>query len=201
MANTKILHPSKIRMSKTKIYSLLLLASTLSSVSVYYLVLGAELFTPGVAGIAGGFVYTIQDILFKNHLDKLVFGLTYQQFKTTLYWILYGIANIPIIYLMYKWYSRRFFKLSIIYLLTNIASTMVLTYVPGFDLPIVTKEVLGSTAQTLFISLLAGIIYGIAVGLAFKVGACTMGLDPIVRFVSRQKGKNLTPFLFGCVNY
>gem|GEM_PF-2549875 len=82
--------------------------------------------------------------------------------------------------------------------------TMFLTYVPGFkyDLIHTYDKITGiiqplSLLNTLFVAFLSGVTYGVSVGIAFKVGACTMGLDPVLRFYSRQKGRNLGPFLFG----
>lgn len=195
----KELQPSKIKMSKKKVYLILTVSALLSSFATYYFILAAELYTPGLGGLSNGIVYASLDLYrgLHNDMSPQDFANFAAAFKPTVYWIIYGLANIPIIYLTLKWYSKRFFTLSVYYFAVNLVITMIMTYVPGFQHSLL-DGLDGNILyiSTLFLSIVGGIIYGIAVGLAFKVGACTMGLDPVIRHFSREKGKNIAPLLF-----
>lgn len=177
------------------IYAYIVTGTLLASIASYYLILTMELYTPGLAGIINGFIFTFQDII-RNNLGEGF--LTSQQFKSTIYWIIYIIMNIPIIYLSLRWYSNRFFILSLSQLFIQFGITMFLTYVPGFRdvLKFTSLEESEEYVIFLFLALLAGIMYGVGNGLIFKAGACTMGIDPIIRYFSRERDKNIGPLLF-----
>lgn len=197
MENTKKLNPSKIKMSKKKVYLFLIIGSLLLSISSFYFILAAQLYTPGLGGIANGITYSIIALL------RNTVGLEHPSaFKTIVYWSIYGLFNLPIIYLTIKWYSKRFFTLSIFSLFLSLSFTMFLTFTPGFNVSLMPDKVFFNLDASLrmiivlFLSLIAGIIYGVGVGLTFKIGGCTMGLDPIMRHLSRDKDKNIAPYLF-----
>ncbi len=200
MENIKKLNPSKIKMGKRKMYSLLIIGSLLLSISSYYFVLSAQLYTPGLGGIANGITYSLLAIL--KHANPYIDEPT---FKTASYWILYGTFNLPMIYLIIKWYSKRFFTLSIASLFLSLFFTFFFTWTPGFNVSLIPKDFGDSKSMMLiilFVSMIAGIIYGVGVGLTFRIGGCTMGLDPVIRHFSRDKDKNIAPYLFviGMVN-
>ncbi len=195
MDKVKKLEPSKIRMSKSKVYLRIVLGTFLLSISSYYLIFATEIYTPGLGGVVNGITYVTMDIL--NQFDKLGENFEYQ-FKAIFYWTLYFIANIPIIYLTIKWYSKRFFKLSIMQLIIALCFTAFLSLVPGFRNWTLMENITGDARKVaiLFLAALGGLIYGIGVGMVYRVGACTMGFDPIARYLSREKGKNIGPVLF-----
>lgn len=197
MSKIKELQPSKIKMSKPKVYLILTLAAILMSITTYYFIVAAQLYTPGLGGIAYGLSYTIVDIVGFNP-DKIPF------WNTMIYWVIYIIANIPIIYLTTRWFGRRFIVLSLYFFIINFLTTMLITNVlPGFSEMLFLQP--GSDYLNdegivniikITLSLIAGLMYGTANGLAFKVGACTMGLDPVAKHLSREKDMNIAPILF-----
>lgn len=198
MANTKKVYvKSRAKMSNKQVYFQIFIATLLSSLASYYFIFTMELYTPGLAGIVNGIVFTTQDLAGGSG------WVSTQAFKTTMYWILYAIANMPIIYFTLKWYSMRFFKLSIMQFSIMFVMTMFLTYVPGFQMEngiladkFKDNELLG-TYFYMTLGILAGLIYGVGNGMVFRVGACTMGLDPVMRYFSRERDKNIGPVLFG----
>ncbi len=196
MANKKVYTKKKAKMSMKQIYAYIITGTVMAALASYYFVLTMELYTPGLAGIINGFIFTLQDIFKNNGMEGFVVS---QQFKATSYWIMYIILNIPIIYLTLRWYSNKFFVLSVSQFFIQFAFTMFLTYTPGFRdvLDLHAIEGAGGYVVFLFLALLAGVMYGVGNGLIFRVGACTMGLDPIMRYFSRERDKNIGPLLFG----
>lgn len=195
--DTKKVYPKqKVKMSNRQIYMHIFVATLLSAIASYYFIFAMELYTPGLAGIINGIVFTTQDLI--PGTDG--FANT-QAFKTSMYWIIYLLANIPIIYLTLRWYSMRFFKLSITQFCIMFCLTMFFTYVPGFGIENGAIERLFPGDESLVIymllAILAGLLYGVGNGMVFRVGACTMGLDPVMRYFSRERDKNIGPILFG----
>lgn len=198
MTNKKLYKKTKTKMTNRQIYLYILIATILSSIASYYFIFMMELYTPGLAGIINGIVFTTQDLIPGDD------GWSNSQaFKTTMYWILYLLANIPIIYLTLRWYSLKFFKLSMMQFTIMFVMTMFLTYTPGFSVENGALEALykDNEGQAMVayatLALLAGLLYGVGNGMIFKVGACTMGLDPVMRYFSRERDKNIGPILFG----
>ena len=166
MIEAKELESSKIRRSKSSVIMILVIGSLLMAISTRYFVISIGLYTPGLAGISNGIAYTTWDIIANNNVDL---SINEQQFKIALYWIIYAIANIPIIYLTLKWYSMRFFKLSIFVFVTNLAFTMFLTFVPGFsDASFVGQQtddgLLSTTTGKIVLGMIGGLFYGVGVG-------------------------------------
>ncbi len=191
----KLLNPQKIRFSKRKTIGLLTLGAFIGAFSSYFFVLAANLYTPGLAGISSGISYTINDILWAN-------GNEWMSHRTAadsvIYWIFYILCNIPIIYLTTKWFSARFLKYSFYYFSVNFAFSMFFANVPALAGGLVDMSVLDENVKTLailFFSFVGGLASGMAVGLAFKAGACAMGLDPVAKHIGREKNINIGPIL------
>jgi uncharacterized membrane-anchored protein YitT (DUF2179 family) len=53
-----------------------------------------------------------------------------------------------------------------------------------------------NTFRVFILAFMAGIIYGISLGVIFIKGATSLGLDPIVRYLSREKRLNIAKVLF-----
>ncbi len=199
--NLKLLNPQKIRFSKRKTFGFLTLGAFIGAFSSYFFVLAANLYTPGLAGISSGISYTINDILWAN-------GVAWMEHRTSadsiIYWIFYILCNIPIIYFTTKWFSMRFLKYSFYYFSVNFAFSMLFANVPALAGGLVDIDGLDTTDQLqrdikvltiLFFSFVGGLASGTAVGLAFKVGACAMGLDPVAKHIGREKNINIGPIL------
>lgn len=189
---SKKLHPSKIKMSKKTSYFYLFIGALLTSFASYYFIVNSELFTPGLGGISYGIAYVITDLVDSNWISENI-----NTANVMLFWIFYSIGNIPIIYFMLKWFTRRFLIMSLFFFFVNLMFSMIFSNVPGFKEPLFTLE--GEGFETLLImtsAFFAGLIYGIGTGMAFKAGACTMGLDPVAKHFSREKDISIAPILF-----
>lgn len=204
--HNKELDINTIKISKFKLYVTLTFGALLLAITVRYFIIPVGLYSPGLAGMINGITYTVWDILdvtgaltiSADGVATLGSSISKEQFTISSYWLLYILANIPIIYLMLTWYSKRFFGLSIYVFLVNFTFTMILTYVPGFSTVsfLTSADNSESGITIMFMAIMAGLFYGISVGTIFNVGACTMGLDPIMRYLSREKNKKIGPLLF-----
>ncbi len=88
--------------------------------------------------------------------------------------------------------------------------SLFLTYTPGFSNSYLinvsaiesleeSNEALAKTTKMIFFSVTSffgGIIYGMAVGNIFKLDSSSLGFDPIARYLSRERGINITKILF-----
>ncbi len=201
-AKTKLLNPKKVKMSKLKIYTLLTVGAFLGAFSSYFFVIAAGIYAPGLAGLSNGISYTINDIIWwqTGWINPAVGEISRTTMDAIVYWIVYWLFNIPIIYFAIRWFSKRFMTYSIYFLAWNFTFSMIFAWTPGLKEglvnlsdPSVTEAV--RTISILFFSFLGGCTSGIAVGLAFKVGGCTMGLDPVAKQISRTKDMNVSSIL------
>ncbi|BDU67458.1 MAG: hypothetical protein TYPL_1110 [Candidatus Tyloplasma litorale] len=199
----KLLQPSKIKISKSKTIAILTSSAIISAFAIYYFIVAAQLYVPGLAGLSNGISYTINDIAgnwVNGGGDWGSDNFSRATADTIIYWIIYILFNIPVIIFTIRWYSRRFFFLSIYYFFINFIASMFFSNVPGFNSSIIDiSNDITDAAESLIVlmyALIGGLIYGIAIGMAFKVGACTMGLDPVAKFIAREKNMNIAPILF-----
>lgn len=196
----KLLNPSKIKYTKTKIYIILTVSAFLSAFAAYYFIVAAQIYTPGLSGVAYGLSYTIVDLIGFNSQTEIA------QWNVIIYWIIYIVANIPIIYFTLKWFSIKFLKYSVYFFVVNLFFSLIFANVPGFNIQIFgtifsDSEILGGLggndpAEILMIAFIGGLIYGLSGGMVFKVGACTMGLDPLAKHLSREYDTNIGPIIF-----
>ncbi len=194
-AKVKMLNPQKIKMSKATSFTLLTVGAFVGAFSTFFFVVAANLYMPGLGGMSNGIAYTINDILWAT-------GNTWAASRASadaiIYWVIYGLANIPIIWITTRWFSRRFLTYSLYYFVVNFIFSMLFANLPSLSGGLIDQSTLSEAEQTLatlFFSFIGGLTSGIAVGLAFKVGACTMGLDPVVKNISRTKNLNIGPIL------
>ncbi len=193
----KLLNPKKVKMSQTKAFVLLTVAAFVGAFASFFFVIAAHIFAPGLAGISNGFAYAINDIILWQ-TGSVDWAGTREAADTIIYWIFYLVASAPIIYLTVVWFSKRFVKYSLYFLITNLIFSMIFAFIPGTKDGIVELDTLSETGKmigTMVMASIGGILSGISVGLAFKVGACTMGLDPVAKKVSRDKDINIAVIL------
>ncbi len=199
--NFKLLNPKKIKMSKQKAYLLLTFAASVSAFSIYFFVIAINLYAPGLGGIATFISYTTNDLLWLHGHEWMNARAAAD---SVLYWIVYFLLNIPIIYLTLRWFSNRFLIYSVYFFFMNMFFTFIISNIPGISSGIIdihsiegddsASQVLLYTVVFIF-AILGGVTSGYALGITFKVGGCTMGLDPIVKFVSRERNLNLAPII------
>ncbi len=200
VTHLKMLQPEKIKMTQRKAIFMITIAGAIGAFSSYFFVLAVNLYAPGIAGIASVISYSLNDILWLNGMDWAERVAA----DNIIFWTLYFIFNIPIIYLSVKWFSKRFLFYSIYGLMVNLVVSMIFAMIPGTAAGLVDLEALASVEGagdslvyivTFLFAFIGGITSGLSVGLMFKVGACSMGLDPIVKHVSREKNINLSPVI------
>ena len=155
-----------------------------------YFIIVLQIFTPGISGIALGFSYTITELLNINSSNI-------EAYNTLFYWTIYIILNIPIMIFAFKNYGKEFVYKSLYVFVMVLFFSNFLTFVPGFSSVILfgTSDQV-SQAELLIIAIIGGTIYGYSVGNIFKLGSSSMGLDPIVKYVSREKQRDIKGILF-----
>ncbi len=195
-ADLKLLNPQKIKMSKPKAFAILTLGAFIGAFSSFFFVIAANLYSPGLSGISSGISYTINDILWSTGNS---WGQSRASADAMIYWVVYGLCNIPIIYLTTRWFSNRFLYYSVYYFIVNFIFSMLFANIPGISHGLIDITSLADqnlrAIVILFFSFVGGVASGVAVGLAFKVGACTMGLDPVAKHISRERNINIGPVL------
>lgn len=198
----KLLQPEKIKTTTKKAIAIITFAGILGSFSSYFFVLAVNLYAPGIAGIASVISYSINDILW-NHGHGWTARVAADNI---LFWTLYFLLNIPIIYLTVRWFSRRFLIYSVYGLMINLLVSMIIANINSINGGFVDIDAINSIdnegirntllySVTFLFAFIGGVTSGISVGLMFKVGACSMGLDPVVKYVSREKNINLAPVI------
>ncbi len=211
-----------LRLSTTKRWMYLTLGSILLLISTLYFVVYVGLFSPGVAGIAQGFAYSLWSLLgrinpdhFNGKGNEVHLGMELQQFKIILFYSIYVFMNIPIFIFTYQKFGKRFL----------VESTYTLFFVSFFGIVLSFTAIgdgsisfIGDPSQlfpeaedgvpnpdqirtiqfVLFsiMALFAGILYGLGVGIVLSVGACTMGFDPYGRYYARTTGVEIGKLFF-----
>ncbi len=197
--DSKLLNPKKIKMSRSKAFGYLTLSAFIGAFSAYFFVLAANLYQPGLAGISSGIAYTFNDLFVANGTAWWGNHLSRTSADSIIYWVVYGMCNIPIIYLSTKWFSNRFLGYSIYQFGVNFLFSMAFANMDGLSGGLINIAELESddlrTLAILFFSFVGGIASGTSVGIAFKVGASTMGLDPVAKHISRERNVNIGPII------
>ncbi len=193
---TKLLNPQRIKMSKKKAFTYLTFGAFVGAFSSYFFVLAANLYSPGLSGISSGISYVINDLIWLV-TNGVGWGSSRTSADSMIYWVVYWIVNIPIIYLGTRWFTKRFIKYSIYYFVINFLVSMAFANIHSISGGLIDMAALDNedlkTLAILFFSFMGGMASGLAIGLAFKVGACTLGLDPVVKHVAREKNVNIGP--------
>lgn len=178
------------------IYTLLTFAAIVLAITTQYFTVEAQIYTPGFGGMSSGIAYVLSDIIVGvDDADK------WKTMSVMFYWVFYILFNIPVFYFMWKWYGRTFFIRTIYVFVVNFGTTMVLNY--AIPLEHLIEEVTSgdnfeaiSMIRTILLGGLGGALFGLAVGTALSNGGSTAGFDPITKYLSREKGKNISSILF-----
>ncbi len=194
-----------------KWYLFLLLMAFLMAITNRFFISLAGTFSPGLAGIAQGIVYTTWNLLSDN---STLMGMSYSQFVNVFYSILYWILNIPVIIFAFKKLGVKFTSSSLFVLFTSLLFTTLLSISPWTN-DIFTGELILSLKESTFeysillqyivlisLGFFGGLLYGVACGFIYKTGTSTMGMDPISKYLEEEKKLNLniTIFLFSLFN-
>jgi uncharacterized membrane-anchored protein YitT (DUF2179 family) len=102
----------------------------------------------------------------------------------------------------YKQFGRNFFKYSLIAFIASAAFGFIFSLVPVLDELNFFGIFIDTGSVAIFASVIGGILYGIGSALIFSAGACTMGTDPVAKYISRRFKKSITLFtvIFSVVN-
>ncbi|CRX37276.1 / / hypothetical protein / 152623:153720 Reverse [Candidatus Hepatoplasma crinochetorum] len=178
---------------KIKGIFIITLAAIALAFAVNLLVIEAGIISAGAAGIAQGISYTITAITGQN-----------KEFTIIYYWIINLLINIPIIFFTYRIYGKKLLGYSLYVFFVTLAVSFSITYIPVVNeieiIPVIDEanpnyELL-NTFRTFILAFMAGIVYGVSLGIIFTKGATSLGLDPIVRYLSREKRLNIAKVLF-----
>ncbi len=190
-----------IEKSSKKDWIKLFIYSLFLSIILRYFIIPIQIFSPGVAGLSQGISYLLTESFFKDASNSVYYS-------TLFYWPIYIFFNIPILIFSFKFYGKDFLGKSIFVFFVSFLFSLFLTYTPGFNnsylinvdaIESLENESLKKTIKMIFFSVTSffgGIIYGFAVGNIFKLDSSSLGFDPIARYLSREKGMNITKTLF-----
>lgn len=183
-----------------KFYLRLILSGVIMAIASKFFIIYANIFSPGIGGLAQGVSYTMYD-MFGHTLDGVMSNS--ETFNNVFYWVIYGIMNIPIIWFTYIKFGKDFLLRSLVVMASSLIVTMILTFVPGIkDAAFISdwNAELASDFEKFTLSSLAGVlggmIYGFGVGMAFKEGVSSMGFDPIAKHLQRDKGMEIKTVMF-----
>lgn len=174
---------SQLQKSTVKVYVALTLSALLLAFVTNYLILYLEIYSGGLAGVAQGLSYVINDFVFDGSETN----------KIIIYWITYFCFNLPIIIFAFKYLGNKFAFYSLYVFVLNLLISFFFAYTPGFkDISFFDISLLDNNSALRFavyniIGIISGLIYGFAVGLAFSWGGSTLGLDPVVKYFGRTK--------------
>lgn len=183
------------------IYILLTFAAIVLGITTQYFTAEAQIYTPGFGGISSGIGYVLSDLIVGYDAEN------WKQTSVMFYWIFYIMFNIPVFFFMWKWYGKTFFIRTVYVFTVNFGFTMVLNYgladilptlIPNIHDEKINPEVRNAIEmlRTILLGALGGALFGLAVGTALKNGGSTAGFDPITKYLSREKGKNISSILF-----
>ncbi|BDV02847.1 YitT family protein [Candidatus Hepatoplasma crinochetorum] len=195
----ELLVATKLNLNKVtknkKIKGILVLtfASICLAFAVNFFVIESGIISAGAAGIAQGISYTI--VASTGQADEFI--ILY-------YWIINVLINLPIIIFTFKFYGRKLLGYSLYVFTVTLVVSLAISYIPVIkDIEIIPAideanpnyDIL-NTFRVFILAFMAGIIYGISLGVIFIKGATSLGLDPIVRYLSREKRLNIAKVLF-----
>ncbi|NOQ50582.1 MAG: DUF2179 domain-containing protein [Mycoplasmataceae bacterium] len=201
-----------LRLSFSKKMFLLTSATILISFASLYFIVYAGIFSPGMGGLSQGFAYSLWDILQRANPSDTHLGMTFLQFKIAFFYLVYWIINIPVFYFTFKKFGKSFlfystytlFLSAIIATGLSFSSIGSLSFIGSINPEKIQSYTLENPelAKTfkfviyILMAIIAGLLYGLGVGIVFSVGACTMGFDPIARYQARTKGVEIGKIFF-----
>ncbi len=179
------------------IYVLLTFAAITYAFCTQYFTVEAQIYTPGFGGFSAGLAYVISDLV-----KGVENAEEWKTLSVMLYWVFYIMFNIPVFYFMWGWYGKKFFIRTIYVFSVNFAFTMFLNYgltgmqvIPSIESGAANEGAL-LMIRTILLGAFGGALFGLAVGTALSNGGSTAGFDPITKYLSREKGKNISNILF-----
>ncbi len=175
--------------SQLKKYLIFTFYAAIIAFATNYLIIYIEIYSTGLSGISQGIAYTINDFVLENPSESN---------KLIIYWGIYAFSNIPIYFFAKRKFGKSFTYSSLYVLFATICISFFFSYTPGFkDLSFFPKDELEQANQLEtfiiygFIGFISGVLIGYAIGNIFNNNSSSLGLDPIVRNLSRKKQINV----------
>ncbi|BDV02561.1 MAG: membrane protein [Candidatus Hepatoplasma vulgare] len=169
---------------------ILTFSGILMSFALNYFIIPLGILSAGLGGFAQGISYTITTSIGKADDQQLIL---------IIYWAIVVAINIPVVVFSYFYYGKKFIYLSLYTFFVMLISSFFFSYVPGFDTASYFKDESGvvniTIAETVIMSIVGGVLYGISGGLIFSQGSTSLGIDPVTRYYGREKGYNLSQVL------
>ncbi len=191
----KINQERKRRRSLTMKWISLTFGAIVLAFATNYLIIYIEIYSTGFSGISQGISYTLNDFLLPNpsELNKIL-----------IYWSIVFMGNIPVFIFSKRKFGSGFLKASSYVFLVMLGASLFFSSVPGFkDLQFFDKAELDAASDLIkfitygFIGIIAGFLSGWAIGIVFKFGASSFGLDPIVKYYGRTKQLDVGTLILG----
>lgn len=197
---SKVKKISLKRPSTKKVLFLLFLGSFLVSFSLRYFILYADIFSAGLGGMVQGVSYTLWETWGQYT------SISQVAFENVSFWIINLLFNVPIFIFAYMQFGKNFFRYSVLSFILSAGFGFIFSLVIPFNNlnffnGISTNDPFYSLL-ILIASTIGGLVYGIGAGLIFSIGACTMGTDPISKYISRKYKVNINFFtvIFSLIN-
>ncbi|MBE4703864.1 YitT family protein [Spiroplasma platyhelix] len=163
---------------------LILIGAILTSVAFYYFITPANLYTNGLSAFAQLITKAIF-LPFENSDPEY-----FNQMRNLYYYPIFFAINIPIIIWGILKIGLRFSIYTTIYMGLNIGFMTMLSLVPGLKDFQVLKSVINADNKLALIFIfagMAGLIFGAGLGLLFKAGGSSGGMDFISTYISMKR--------------
>ena len=144
----------------------------------------AKLYAGGATGLAQlvlRFIYFI-----RGNVDGIGQGYYHYYLALAVF-----IVNIPFLYIGFKYVSKKFAIYSLIAVLIQVIVSIL---APASSSPFAEFNSDGSASNVLALSLMGGLLSGLAAGFALKYGTSTGGIDTLAQAVALNKGMSIGIF-------
>lgn len=182
MAIEKFGKPKTLKSSYIKRILILTFSGLLMSFALNYFIIPLGILSAGLGGFSQGIAYTVTTSIGKADDQQLIL---------IIYWSIVAVVNIPIVIFSYFYYGKKFIYLSLYTFFVTLISSFFFSYVPGFESASYFNGEI-TIPETVIMSIMGGVLYGISGGLIFSQGSTSLGIDPITRYYGREKGYNLS---------
>lgn len=163
---------------------LITIGSLLTSLSFYYFINHANLYTNGLSAFAQ---LIAKAIFLKYEYSDPAY---YDQMRALYFYPLFFLMNIPIIIWGVFKVGFRFAIYTTIYMGLNIGMLVLLSLTPGLNDFKVFHTVINSNnilAISFIFAIVGGLIYGVGLGILFKTGGSSGGMDFISTYISMKR--------------
>lgn len=201
---------ARIKTTDWKFILFLTLFAMLSAFTLRYFIIETGIFSTGMGGFTQGLTYSIVALIERiqpGTIDNLVMA------TNLIYWIILSFINSAVLIFAYRFYGGKFFYSSLYVFFVSLSFSMILNFVPYLNETTImhinefrneakADGIIDGMEKATYVGLIfissifGGLLYGYAIGSILKLGSSSLGLDPIARYFSREKGINLTRFLF-----